>query len=191
MKEVILEPLLRRMRIRQVLPYLNRYPDCRVLDVGCGWEARLLCSIEPRIHSGVGVDFKAPTLKTGKIETIATRLDASLPFCDASFDFVTMLAVLEHLDYPQEILRECARVLKPGGGLFLTVPSWYAKPVLEFLAFKIGIVNSDEIRDHKRYFNREDLVHLFGEIDELTLEEHGYFQWKYNNRIFATRAGSS
>ena len=187
MKEQLLEPLLRRMRLRQVLPYIERYPDCRLLDIGCGWEARLLHAVEPRIASGVGIDFKAPELDTGKLTTISTRMDTTLPLEDASFDLVTMLAVLEHLDHPGDILKECARILRPGGGLFLTVPSWYAKPVLEFLAFKVGIVNPDEILDHKRYFNREDLYALFESTDGLDIEEHAYFQWRFNNRLFARR----
>ena len=50
-------------------------------------------------------------------------------------------------------------MLKPGGLLVLTVPSWRAKPVLEFLSFRLGIVSRAEIEDHKRYFDRRDLAH--------------------------------
>ena len=42
MKEPILESLLRKMRLKQVLPFLRRYPNCGLLDIGCGWEAKLL-----------------------------------------------------------------------------------------------------------------------------------------------------
>ena len=188
MKEEILEPLLRRMRLRQVLPYIGRYSECRLLDIGCGWEARLLRAVEPSIACGVGIDARAPNIASAKLKTLSTRMDTRLPFDDASFDLVTMLAVLEHLDHPGDILRECARVLRPGGGLFLTVPSWYAKPVLEFLAFRVGIVNPVEIRDHKQYFNREDLYTLFDATAGLELQEHAYFQWRFNNRAFAIRS---
>lgn len=187
MSEQLLEPLLRRMRLRQVLPYINKYPGCHLLDIGCGWQARLLHAVEPKIAYGVGIDFKAPDIETNTLKTISARMDVSLPFEDSSFDLITMLAVLEHLDHPKAILQECARVLRPGGGLFLTVPSWHAKPVLEFLAFKVGIVNPDEIRDHKQYFNREDLFKIFNSIDGLTVKEHAYFQWRFNNRVFVLR----
>lgn len=71
--------------------------------------------------------------------------------------------------------------------MLLTVPSKYAKPVLEFLAFKVGIVNRDEIMDHKQYFNREDLIALFKDIPNLRIVEHKYFQWRFNNKLFVVK----
>jgi ubiquinone/menaquinone biosynthesis C-methylase UbiE len=187
MKEPILEPMLRKMRLNQVIPYLKKYPNCRFLDIGCGWEAKLLLSVESFISVGIGIDFKAPSIKTEKIQTLSLTLEERLPFEDKSFDFITMLAVMEHLDNDLAILKECARILKPGGGLLITVPSWYAKPVLEFLSFKLKVINSSEILDHKRYYNREDLIMLVGSVDELQIMEHEYFQWRFNNCFFCQR----
>jgi 2-polyprenyl-3-methyl-5-hydroxy-6-metoxy-1,4-benzoquinol methylase len=175
------------MRIARVLPHLKRYPHCTLLDVGCGVEAKLLRELEPHIEKGVGIDFKAPRVHTAKIQTIVATLDDKLPFETGSFDVVTMLAVLEHLEKPDEMLREIARVLRVGGGLILTVPSKYAQPVLEFLAFRIGLVNADEIRDHKRYFNREDLCAAVAATGLLNVEQHKYFQWRFNNFLFAVK----
>ena len=55
MKEPFLEPLLRQMRIRRVSTLTQHYPDCALLDIGCGWEARLLKAIEPFIGRGEGI----------------------------------------------------------------------------------------------------------------------------------------
>ena len=191
MKEPVLEPLLRQMRLKQVLPYLRQYPNCRLLDIGCGWDAKLLRAVEPYILSGIGVDFKAPAIKTEKIETLSLTLQDKLPFQNASFDFITMHAVMEHLENDEAILKECARLLRPGGGLLITVPSWYAKPVLEFLSYKLNLINPAEIRDHKRYYNKEDLVALIGRVDRLQLHSHAYFQWRFNNKIFCHKSASS
>lgn len=190
MKEPFLEPILRKMRIRRVLPHNRKFPRCRLLDVGCGWEARLLKSVEPYIESGVGVDFKAPELSGAKLSTISVTLDDKLPFGDGSFDVVTLMAVLEHLEKPLSILREIRRVLKKpeaagggagGGGILVgTVPSRAAKPVLEFLSYRLGIVNEAEIRDHKRYFNKRDLAELFAEAGFVEVR-HRYFQLGMNN----------
>jgi len=185
-KEAALEPLLRRLRIRQVLPVVRRHPDCRLLDVGCGWEARLLRAVEPHVARAVGVDFKAPRLRTAKLETVAMTLADTLPFPDASFDVVTMLAVLEHLAQPRAMVEEIARVLKPGGAVVLTVPSKAARPVLEFLAYRLGVVSESEIRDHKQYYDRRSLFALLHDSG-LAIERHRYFQLGMNNFLVATR----
>ncbi len=187
MKEPFLEPILRKRRIAKVLPILNRIgSSVRLLDVGCGWEARFLKAVEPYIASGVGIDFKAPDLETAKLKTISATLNDKLPFEDNSFDVVSLMAVLEHLEKPLDILKEIHRVLKkkaanePGGILIGTVPSKAAKPVLEFLSYKLGIVNETEIRHHKQYFNKKDLAEIFAEAGFGKME-HRYFQFGMNN----------
>ena len=141
-------------------------------------------AVEPYIRTGIGIDFKAPSINSKKIKTVSLTLYDKLPFNDNSFDFITMLAVMEHLENDENILRECARLLRPGGGLLITVPSWYAKPVLEFLSYRMNLINPEEIKDHKRYYNREDLMSLVEGVVGLRAAEHRYFQWKFNNRLF-------
>ena len=160
MAEALLEPLLRRLRLRKVLSHIP--PKSRVLDVGCGRSAAFLKAIAPRIDQGVGVDFKVPNTQIGNIETREVKFDGVLPFADSSFDVVTMLAVLEHIEYETLILKEIHRVLKRHGKLVLTVPSVWAQPVLEFLAYRLKIVDEAEIRDHKRYYDRQTLKRSVG-----------------------------
>lgn len=193
MKEPLLEPLLRKMRISKILPVIRQFPQCKLLDVGCGYNAKLLKSVEPYITSGTGIDFKAPDLKTAKLKTISVTLDDKLPFENDSFHIVTLMAVLEHLEKPLDILREIHRVLKKsetinngasGTGILTgTVPSKAAKPVLEFLSYKLKIVNEAEIRDHKQYFNKKELGEIFSKagFKESNIK---YFQFGMN--IFFT-----
>lgn len=190
LKEALLDPILRGMRIRQVLPILRRHPGCCLLDIGCGWEARLLKSVEPFVTRAVGVDFKAPNISTAKLTTIVATLTDALPFPDATFDVVTLLAVLEHLSHPRAMVREIFRVLKPGGQVVLTVPSLAAKPVLEFLAYRVGIASETEIRDHKCYYDRKSLEALFAGSG-LAIDHHHYFQLGMNNFLVATKGGAA
>lgn len=183
MKEEVLEPLLRRARLAKALPVIREYPQCTFLDVGCGWEARLLRDVEPYIARGVGIDRKAPAIENGKLTTFRSELEARLPFAAGTFDVVTMLAVLEHLSDPLGVLVEIARVLRPQGTLVVTVPSHAAKPVLEFLAYRLHLVNPAEIADHKRYFGKNDL-RVLSEQAGFSMRTHRYFQFGFNN--FAT-----
>ncbi len=181
MHEAILEPILRKLRIGRVLDEIRVIPDCKLLDIGCGFNHTFLSTIAPHIAQGTGIDFKVPAVSFGNIRTIQARLDASLPFADHSFHAVTMLAVLEHLEKPQEMLAEIGRVLQEDGRLVLTVPGKRAKPVLEFLAFKLGIISRAEIADHKKYYDLPELRHLGVAVGGFAIVKHRSFQLGMNN----------
>lgn len=178
-REVLLEPLLRRMRFRQVMPQIP--VGARLLDVGCGHSALFLKAAADRIESGMGVDFKVEPLRWRNIQTLQLKLTDVLPFAEASFDVVTMLAVLEHIEQEKAILQEIHRVLKPGGKLVLTVPSVWAQPVLEFLSYRLKLVDEQEIRDHKRYYTRARLEAVLIQATGFHGFRHRYFQLGMNN----------
>ncbi len=52
-----------------------------------------------------------------------------LPFPDATFDRIICSEVFEHIPDDEGAMRELARVLKPGGMLAATVPSWFPEKV--------------------------------------------------------------
>lgn len=135
----------------------------------------------PRIRQGVGIDYKVAPMQLGHIQTIQQRLTDRLPFPDASFEVVTLLAVLEHLEAEQPILAEIRRVLQPNGKLVLTVPSIWAQPVLEFLSYRLKLIDEREIRDHKRYYDRARLYRSLVEQAQFRQFQHRYFQWGMNN----------
>jgi SAM-dependent methyltransferase len=57
---------------------------------------------------------------TGTVRGDGTRL----PFADGAFDRVIASEVLEHIPHDADAIAELARVLRPGGTLAITVPSW-------------------------------------------------------------------
>ncbi len=184
-KEPILEGFLSNLRFNKVIKHIPN--NSRVLDVGGGYNSRLLQKIKDKISSGVGIDAHVSKNDFGpKIKLIESDLNKELPFPDHEFDVVISLANLEHLEYPRINAAEMFRVLKPGGLLLLTTPSVYAKPVLEFLSFKLKIVNEEEIRDHKNYFNKSILTKLFNEVG-FSLVKHRYFEFFMNNFVYARK----
>ena len=96
-----------------------------VLDLGCG-SAGCLRDIYARTPYVYGLDPDHTALRRNT--TLAGRAAGAgerLPFADGSFDLVTLAWVLEHLDEPQQVLRELRRVLRPGGRVvFLTPNAW-------------------------------------------------------------------
>jgi SAM-dependent methyltransferase len=94
----------------------------RVLDAGCG-RGEVLASFK---REGVPVDYFGVDLGVGD-PTWEFRVTAvadlhRLPFSDGAFDKVICTDVLEHVDRPDVVFGELARVLRPGGKLLLAVP---------------------------------------------------------------------
>jgi SAM-dependent methyltransferase len=89
------------------------------LDIGCG-EGMLTRELRQRLPLVTGIDVHAPSLDVARsydddIEYVEG--DALLyPFERGSFDVVTAVATLHHMDF-ELALRRCAELLRPGGTL--------------------------------------------------------------------------
>lgn len=96
----------------------------RLLDVGCGDGT----FVEFAVAAGwaaIGIDPDPKAVALARSKGLDVRLaDAhALPFPASSFDHVTASHVIEHVHHPLTLLRECRRVLAPGGRLWLETPN--------------------------------------------------------------------
>ena len=57
---------------------------------------------------------------------VSAEFDETLPFRARSFDVVFSKSLLEHFYYPEKIVKELYRILKPGGLAVTMVPDWEA-----------------------------------------------------------------
>ena len=123
-------------------PKLNQYLHGRTLDVGCGLGDMLLFR-----NNTVGVDINQLNVQyctSMGLDVYLMERDV-LPFPDLSFDSVLLDNVLEHIEKPDDLLREIRRVLKPGGNLMIGVP---------------GILGMQSDLDHKVFYSEETLESL-------------------------------
>ena len=120
---------LTRLRLRQAIQETAALarPAGRLLDVGCGQKPHR--DLFPGISEYHGIDFAGFSVnkdfQTGRPDfdfppdyTAHWRL----PFGDASYDQAAAFEVIEHHPEPALLLRELARVVKPGGHVFLSWP---------------------------------------------------------------------
>jgi SAM-dependent methyltransferase len=115
---------MNRARARQ-LHRLLQAPG-RVLEIGCG-RGLLLYQLARLGHECYGIERSS--LAAARARRIAalqvfTRSLEDCRFADCSFDLVVLWHVLEHLENPNDVLKEVHRVLKPGGALVLEVPNF-------------------------------------------------------------------
>lgn len=116
-----IDRLLQRWRIGRARPWLRR--GMRVLDIGCADGALFRqCG---GLTDGVGID---PDVERGSEVGGNVLVKGLFPddLPDARpFDAITMLAVLEHIPpgIQPRLAADCARHLKPGGHLIITVPA--------------------------------------------------------------------
>lgn len=98
------------------------------LDIGCGGGI-LSESLAREGAKVIGIDASAELIEVAKLHAKNQNLDINYQSCfledyiqkeNKKFDIITCMELLEHLDKPQEFLKYCASILKPGGKLFLS-----------------------------------------------------------------------
>src|SRR3972149_3997734 len=132
-------PYLREQAVYSVMK-LPLTPGGRLLDIGCGvgkfielmsdlgWKAEGLDADPVVVHNcrGRGLSVREGTLeKQG--------------YPDNYFDAITLKHVIEHVYDPVRLLKECHRILKPGGKLVLLTPNLESRGHKKFRHFWIGL----------------------------------------------------
>src|SRR5215467_15660988 len=143
-----IDHFIARMRFRAAYPHLRA--GSRVCDLGCGLEMAFLDFAEDRIAAGVGVDDQVESGRHRRWQRVHADLRARLPFDEAQFDHVVMLAVFEHLVQPEAVLREANRILVPGGSLIMTWPAALVDPILNVLHTFHLISDEMESDEHQK-----------------------------------------
>ena len=119
----------------------------KVLDIGCG--GGLLCESMAAAGATVtGIDVVEKSLKIARLhlhesgQQVDYQLITAEQLADqvpASYDVVTCLEMLEHVPQPDEIVKACARLVKPSGELFFSTINRTPQ------AFALAIVGAEHV----------------------------------------------
>jgi len=101
----------------------NLPAGARVLDMGAGSCPYHSLFAHCRYETQDSIELNANQLRHGGYGRIDYRCDiANVPVADGEFDAILCTEVLEHVREPIKVVKEMARILKPGGRLMLTAP---------------------------------------------------------------------
>lgn len=145
------------LSFRYIRPWFGSLP---VLDLGCAMGVYL----RQFAPGSIGVDVSRPNIEHCwglGLEVMAADLNSKLPFASESFPAILCSHVLEHVEAPIDLLRECNRILPPGGTLVLGLP------------IETSIVN--RLRGQRYFYHHPGHLYSFSlENIDVLLQKTGY-----------------
>lgn len=147
----------------------------RILDVGCGTGANL--EMLANFGESEGVDVSDDALEFCRAKGLKAHkgLAEELPFENESFDVVTALDVVEHLDDDIGGLKEMNRVMKKSGRALIFVPAFM---------WLWGV--QDDISNHRIRYTKKQIVERL-EQSGFEIERATYANWTFFAPILAGR----
>ena len=176
----LLPPLLKFLNTVQQ----NGTKKLRVLDIGCG-NVSLSYLVAKQGYEVIGIEDSALGVAAASKSfpeckfIYASVYDLQYSELEGSFDVVISAEVIEHLQFPRELIRAAKKCLKPNGSLILTTPyHGYLKNLVMSLTGKMDS-HFTVLWDggHIKFFSVQTLSTL------LTEEKCTNFQFKFAGRI--------
>lgn len=180
--------------IRYFNQELSDKKGVKILDVGCGdgvYEKNIKKDIL-KDNFFVGLDFSTTQLERSaqifdEVKEMNFEKD-KIPFSENYFDYVVCSEVLEHLFFPEHILSEIKRVLKPGGKLIITTPNLKCiqNRLSMFLFGDSPNFNYLQNKEHIRFYTKKTIKKIIGNDFEL-LKQIGINSMLFEKYLFPVR----
>ncbi|MBA2651519.1 MAG: bifunctional 2-polyprenyl-6-hydroxyphenol methylase/3-demethylubiquinol 3-O-methyltransferase UbiG [Tatlockia sp.] len=156
----------------------------KVLDLGCG--GGILTEAMAKIEANLtGLDVENDALEAAKSHALQSGLSINYINCPVEiyeaepFEIVTCMEMLEHVKDPQLVINHCARLLKPGGYLFLSTINRSLKAYLSAIVaaeYILGLLPR-QTHDFEKFIKPSELVTM---IRKAGLEFCGMSGMSYN-----------
>ena len=153
----------------------SKIQNPKLLDVGCGTGGNL--EMLEKFGQAEGVDVSDDALEFCKSKGLKVHkgLAEELPFDDESFEIVTALDVVEHLDNDVAGLKEMHRVLKTGGKSLIFVPAFM---------WLWGV--QDDVSNHRIRYTKSQITERLEKVG-FEIERATYANWTFFAPILAGR----
>lgn len=172
-----LDIYLQNVRISKAKQFIKK--GSSVLDIGTD-DGTMFEKLSQLIDKGVGIEPTVTSvINKGKYTILPGYFPEAMGNSTEQFDAITMLAVLEHVPTEQQktLGANCARYLKKGGKVIITVPSPQVDLILDVLG-KLKLIDGMQLHEHYG-FKPSDTETIFA--DGFKLHTKKTFQLGLNN----------
>lgn len=160
--------------------------DARILDVGCGdgFHLKLLKDFGQKSWHLEGIDMSDRAVEIGQRNGIEIHqgIVQTINLPKASYDLAFMIATIEHVDHPKEVLEAVRSLLKPGGRIVIVTDN---TDTLDFNLFKGRHWGGYHFPRHWNLFNPNTIKRL-AQITDMEVVELGTIvspvNWVYSIR---------
>ena len=153
-----LTPYLRKKRMDMVKSYLRG----NILDIGCGNGDLINLLNEDQGYYGIDSNIcliKRLWEKYPEYQFDVKNIEEEHLNLEEKFDTITLIAVVEHLKNPRNLLQQCCHMLSNNGWIIITTPTLIGGKVHKICS-KLVLTDKSAARSHFRFYSYEEVEKL-------------------------------
>ena len=179
----ILDKIIAKFRSKEITKNFN-LKNKKILDFGCGsnffeLKKRYSNCSKVTLIDKLGEPFKDGNTEFLNYKDLNDLYDLDKKITNKDYDLIFLLAVIEHLDEPENVIKILKKKISDNGTIFITAPGKKSKWILELLAFKLKLINADLVREHKRYYDKLEYDKL-SKLANTKIIKFYYFEFGLN-----------